>query len=69
MAMLPFSTTWRGFPACFFGAGSFFCFFALGGVFERLDPSCRDSPSPGELSSSLSGLGRFFGAVLAFRVV
>jgi len=73
--MLSFSTTWRGFPASFFGAGpffgagSFFCFFALGGVFDRSEPSCRELPSPRELSSSLSGLRRFLGAVLIFKAV
>ena len=56
----------------FFGAGAFFCFFALGGVLERSESSCRESRSGAESSSSVSGFGRFFeatGLVLAVSVI
>lgn len=58
-----FSTSLNAFIALFFGADAFFCFFALGGVFDRSEALCG-SRSEAESSSSVSGLGRFFGAVL-----
>ena len=46
----------------FFGLGAavFFCFLALGGVFERCELLASESGSEAEPSSSVSGFGRFF---------
>ena len=58
--------------ALFFGAGAFFCFFALGGVFESSESSCNESSSEADSSSSESGFGRFFDAAdfaIGFNVV
>ena len=61
-AIASFSTSRRGFAPIFFGPGAFFGLFALGGVLERSESSCNEgSRSPSESSSSVSGLGRFFG--------
>lgn len=70
--MASFSISFRAFVALFFGAGAFLCFFALGGVLERSESSCRESRSGAESSSSVSGFGRFFDAAafgLALSVV
>jgi len=56
-------------PPDFFGAGAFFCFFALGGVLERRETSFIETSSSPEFSSSESGFDRFFGAALDFSVV
>jgi hypothetical protein len=58
--MLSFSISARGFPLVFLAAGAFFCFFALGGVRDRI----LALPSRLESSSSVSGFGRFFAAGL-----
>lgn len=50
----------------------FFCRFALGGVDESSDASCRDKFSGLEFSSSVTGFDRFFdaaGLVFGMRVV
>ena len=55
-----------------FGAEAFFCFFVLGGVFERCEPLSSESRSGAESSSSVSGFGRFFeatGLTWVFSVV
>ena len=67
-----FSSSCKGLPAAFFGAGAFFCFLALGGVAESRELSCKDPFSGAEISSSVSGFGRFFeavGFVFGFSVV
>ena len=62
-ATASFSSSCRGLPTAFFGAGPFFCFLALGGVAESRESSCRDPRSGAESSSSVSGLALFFDAV------
>ena len=58
----------------FFGLSAvvFFCFLALGGVFERCELLDGESWSEEEPSSSVSGFGRFFeltGLVLVVNLV
>lgn len=38
-ATASFSFSWRGFAAAFLGAGALFCFLALGGVMDKIEPS------------------------------
>ena len=67
-----FSFSCRGFPPAFLGAGALFCFLALGGVIERIEPSWFDISSGFDCSSSDSGFDRFFetvGFALDFKVV
>lgn len=69
MFMLSLAISCKGFPPLFF-VGIFFCFLALGGVFESREASCRESMPEGGSSSSLSGFGRFFVAGLTvFKVL
>jgi hypothetical protein len=64
-----FSIFASGCPAAFFFGSAFFCFFALGGVVESKVSSCNEARSSSDISSSVSGLGRFFEAAgLFFRV-
>jgi hypothetical protein len=61
-----------GFAPVFFAAGAFFCFLALGGVIDRMEPSLGETSSGPNCSSSESGLDRFFeaaGFTFGFRVV
>ena len=62
-----FSISRRGFAPIFFGAGAFFCFFALGGVADKSESSCIEGGSSS--SSSLSGFGRFLETGLTFNLV
>lgn len=67
-----FSFSCRGFPPVFLGAGALFCFLALGGVIERIEPSWFDISSGFGCSSSESDFGRFFETVafaFGFEVV
>lgn len=67
--MLSFSMAFKGLPADFLGIDTCFCRFALGGVFESKESSWKDFVSGSEFSSSSTGEGRFFAAVLVVRVV
>jgi hypothetical protein len=65
-AIASFTTSASGFLELFAGAGPDFAFFALGGVFESRDSSSNSSAWAliSEASSSESGLGRFFDAMV-----
>lgn len=66
-----FSFSCRGFAPAFLAVGALFCFFALGGVIERTEPSLCNIFSGVNCSSSESGLGRFetVGFAFGFKVV